>query len=134
MSIRHFLTLRSVNNTLSDTAVASNAGVQVGNYSHELRGLVQELLERNYQKRPCAAEILQRPIVQGEIRRMLLEEQAVQPSPATQRPCFDTADGGRNRSGSLYYGSKTVTGFPSVLFAESVRRPLLLHHCSRRTQ
>merc|ERR1719456_725144 len=49
----------------------------VGNYSHELRGLVQELLERNYQKRPCAAEILQHPIVQGEIRRMLLEEQAV---------------------------------------------------------
>merc|ERR1719160_2272506 len=29
------------------------------------------------QERPCAAEILQRPIVQGEIRRMLLEEQAV---------------------------------------------------------
>ena len=57
--------------------MCNNAGVQVGNYSHELRGLVQELLERNYQKRPCAAEILQRPIVQGEIRRMLLEEQAV---------------------------------------------------------
>lgn len=49
----------------------------VGNYSHELKGLVQELLERNYQKRPAAAEILQRPIVQAEIRRMLLEEQAV---------------------------------------------------------
>merc|ERR1719387_355672 len=49
----------------------------VGNYSNELKGLVQELLERNYQKRPAAAEILQRPIVQSEIRRMLLEEQAV---------------------------------------------------------
>merc|ERR1719261_1547818 len=49
----------------------------VGNFSNELKGLVQELLERNYQKRPAAAEILQRPIVQSEIRRMLLEEQAV---------------------------------------------------------
>jgi NIMA (never in mitosis gene a)-related kinase len=49
----------------------------VGNFSAELKGLVQELLERNYQKRPAAAEILQRPIVQSEIRRMLLEEQAV---------------------------------------------------------
>merc|ERR550514_1749074 len=49
----------------------------VGNFSSELKGLVQELLERNYQKRPAAAEILQRPIVQSEIRRMLLEEQAV---------------------------------------------------------
>merc|ERR1719247_3133481 len=48
-----------------------------GNFSNELKGLVQELLERNYQKRPAAAEILQRPIVQSEIRRMLLEEQAV---------------------------------------------------------
>merc|ERR1719174_2446463 len=49
----------------------------VGSYSSALKGLVQELLERNYQKRPAAAEILQRPIVQSEIRRMLLEEQAV---------------------------------------------------------
>merc|ERR1719420_1350760 len=49
----------------------------VGNYSNELKSLVQELLERNYQKRPAAAEIIQRPIVQSEIRRMLLEEQAV---------------------------------------------------------
>jgi NIMA (never in mitosis gene a)-related kinase len=55
----------------------------VGNFSNELKGLVQELLERNYQKRPAAAEILQRPIVQSEIRRMLLEEQAVRCSLAS---------------------------------------------------
>ena len=33
--------------------------------------------------RPAAAEILQRPIVQSEIRRMLLEEQAVRCSLAS---------------------------------------------------
>merc|ERR1719181_2586151 len=47
----------------------------VGNYSADLKSLVQELLERDYRSRPAAAEILQRPIVQSEIRRMLKEEQ-----------------------------------------------------------
>eukprot|EP00929_Paragymnodinium_shiwhaense_P115210 TRINITY_DN8393_c0_g1_i1.p1 TRINITY_DN8393_c0_g1~~TRINITY_DN8393_c0_g1_i1.p1 ORF type:complete len:436 (+),score=108.59 TRINITY_DN8393_c0_g1_i1:159-1466(+) len=45
-------------------------------YSSGLRQLGGDLLQRDGTLRPSAAEILQRPIVQQEIRRMLREEQA----------------------------------------------------------
>jgi len=44
-------------------------------FSQELRTLNCDLLHRDLNHRPSAAEILQRPIVQCEIRRMLREEQ-----------------------------------------------------------
>lgn len=45
-------------------------------YSPDLRQLCGDLLQREQQQRPAAPEILQRPVIQGEIRRMLREEQA----------------------------------------------------------
>mmetsp|Transcript_33803 Transcript_33803/g.78159 ORF Transcript_33803/g.78159 Transcript_33803/m.78159 type:complete len:376 (+) Transcript_33803:99-1226(+) len=45
-------------------------------YSQELRQLGGDLLHREQTQRPSAQEILQRPLVQHEIRRMLREEQA----------------------------------------------------------
>jgi len=45
------------------------------NYSGELRQLDVDLLHRDQSVRPSCPEILQRPIVQQEIRRMLREEQ-----------------------------------------------------------
>lgn len=45
-------------------------------FSTELRQLGRDLLHREESKRPSAAEILQRPIVQAEIRRMLSAEQS----------------------------------------------------------
>jgi len=47
-----------------------------GAYSAELRQLGGDLLHREQSQRPSAPEILQRPIVQQEIRHMLREEQA----------------------------------------------------------
>lgn len=47
-----------------------------GGYSEELRQLCGDLLHRDQSQRPTAQDILQRSLVQGEIRRMLLEEQA----------------------------------------------------------
>lgn len=45
-------------------------------YSSELRQLCSDLLHREQSQRPAAPEILQRPVIQMEIRRMLREEQA----------------------------------------------------------
>jgi len=45
-------------------------------YSSEMRQLCSDLLHRDNTQRPAAPEILQRPIIQAEIRRMLKEEQA----------------------------------------------------------
>jgi NIMA (never in mitosis gene a)-related kinase len=45
-------------------------------YSPELRQLCSDLLHREQSQRPLAPEILQRSVVQAEIRRMLREEQA----------------------------------------------------------
>lgn len=45
-------------------------------YSSELRQLCSDLLHREQSQRPAAPEILQRPVIQAEIRRMLREEQA----------------------------------------------------------
>merc|ERR1719453_1128729 len=45
-------------------------------YSSELRQLCADLLHREQQQRPTAPEILQKPVIQAEIRRMLREEQA----------------------------------------------------------
>jgi len=44
-------------------------------FSAELKQLCSDLLHREESQRPSAPEILQRPIVQNEIRRMLREEQ-----------------------------------------------------------
>eukprot|EP00916_Digyalum_oweni_P026006 GHVL01042809.1.p1 GENE.GHVL01042809.1~~GHVL01042809.1.p1 ORF type:complete len:427 (+),score=79.22 GHVL01042809.1:45-1325(+) len=43
-------------------------------YSSALRQLGQDLLNRDWRKRPSAADVLQREVVQLEIRRMLKEE------------------------------------------------------------
>mmetsp|Transcript_112887 Transcript_112887/g.319334 ORF Transcript_112887/g.319334 Transcript_112887/m.319334 type:complete len:428 (+) Transcript_112887:246-1529(+) len=56
------------------------------NYSAELKQLCGDLLHRDESQRPCAVEILQRPIVQNEIRRMLREEQAKGSEKATDEP------------------------------------------------
>lgn len=45
-------------------------------YSPELRQLCGDLLHREQTSRPSGQEILQRPLIQHEIRRMLREEQA----------------------------------------------------------
>jgi len=45
-------------------------------YSSELRQLCTDLLHREQSQRPAAPEILQRAVIQSEIRRMLREEQA----------------------------------------------------------
>jgi len=45
-------------------------------YSTDLRQLCTELLHREQSQRPAAPEILQRTVIQAEIRRMLREEQA----------------------------------------------------------
>eukprot|EP00439_Symbiodinium_sp_Y106_P022455 s3659_g2.t1 len=45
-------------------------------YSHDLRQLCGDLLHREQTQRPSAQEILQRPLIQYEIRRMLREDQA----------------------------------------------------------
>lgn len=42
-------------------------------YSDGLKGLLQELLEREPAKRPAAAEILKKPLVQEAVRKMLEE-------------------------------------------------------------
>mmetsp|Transcript_69247 Transcript_69247/g.122511 ORF Transcript_69247/g.122511 Transcript_69247/m.122511 type:complete len:427 (+) Transcript_69247:85-1365(+) len=47
-----------------------------GSYSPELRQLCGDLLAREQNSRPSAQEILQRPLIQHEIRRMLREEQS----------------------------------------------------------
>jgi len=44
------------------------------NFSPELRELCADMLQREARKRPTASDILQRPIIQGEIRKMLEEE------------------------------------------------------------
>lgn len=54
-------------------------------YSSDLRQLCGDLLNRDNTQRPSAAEILQRPIIQAEIRRMLREEQA-KSAPRDDRP------------------------------------------------
>jgi len=45
-------------------------------YSQDLRQLGGDLLHREQNSRPSAQELLQRPVIQTEIRRMLREEQA----------------------------------------------------------
>ncbi|KAF4656432.1 hypothetical protein FOL47_008914 [Perkinsus chesapeaki] len=50
-------------------------------YSPELRQLLRDCLNRDWTRRPTAAEIVGRGIVQGEIRRMLEEEEEEDGSP-----------------------------------------------------
>merc|ERR1719272_2905407 len=45
-------------------------------YSSDLRQLCTDLLNRDMQHRPAAPDILQKAVIQSEIRRMLREEQA----------------------------------------------------------
>lgn len=51
-----------------------------GRFSHDMRQLVADLLERDCRKRPPAEHILQRPIIQSEIRQMLKEHSDFQAS------------------------------------------------------
>lgn len=51
-----------------------------GSYSPDMRQLCGDLLHRDLNMRPTTADIVQKPIVQAEIRRMLREEQAKRPS------------------------------------------------------
>mmetsp|Transcript_105327 Transcript_105327/g.298122 ORF Transcript_105327/g.298122 Transcript_105327/m.298122 type:complete len:416 (-) Transcript_105327:59-1306(-) len=51
------------------------APVMPANYTQELRQLCGDLLSREQSQRPTAQDILQRTLIQGEIRRMLREEQ-----------------------------------------------------------
>merc|ERR1719420_487827 len=52
------------------------APVLPSTYSADLRQLCTDLLNREQSQRPAAPEILQRHVIQAEIRRMLREEQA----------------------------------------------------------
>jgi len=61
-----------------------------GSYSQDLRQLCGDLLHREQNSRPSAQEILQRPLVQHEIRRMLREEQ----SKGSARSSAPSATGG----------------------------------------
>lgn len=49
-------------------------------YSHDMRQLCCDLLHRDLNMRPSTGDIVQRPLVQAEIRRMLREEQAKRPA------------------------------------------------------
>lgn len=73
------------------------APVLPGHVSAELRQLCSDLLQREQNSRPSAPEIIQRPIVQAEIRRMLREEQAKK---AAKPPPPPAVDEGEPRRGS----------------------------------
>lgn len=53
--------------------------IPTGSYSAEIRRLCSEILQREPGRRPSAAQIASRPVLQAEIRRMLREEQARRP-------------------------------------------------------
>lgn len=58
-------------------------------YSSELRDICAAMLQNDPKKRPSAAELLQRPLVQKEIRAMLEEEKASkaqEPAPKQEAP------------------------------------------------
>lgn len=62
-------------------------------YSAELRQLGGDLLHREQSQRPSAQEILQRPLMQQEIRKMLREEQAKsRPTEAAPAPAPPTTE------------------------------------------
>lgn len=55
------------------------------NYSPELRALLKDLLERDAIKRPAAAEILKKPVIQDAVRKML-DEVKSEEDPAQDKP------------------------------------------------
>lgn len=67
-------------------------------YSQELKQLSGDLLHRDESQRPSASDILQRPIVQNEIRRMLREEQA---KGAKEVSCDYSGAGPRRMGGGM---------------------------------
>uniref|UniRef100_A0A0G4FQW6 non-specific serine/threonine protein kinase n=1 Tax=Chromera velia CCMP2878 TaxID=1169474 RepID=A0A0G4FQW6_9ALVE len=61
---------------LVDKIIKSPVPAIPSTYSPALRQLVADMLQKDWKKRPSAADILQRDIVQAEIKNMLAEEQA----------------------------------------------------------
>eukprot|EP00929_Paragymnodinium_shiwhaense_P037679 TRINITY_DN20035_c0_g1_i1.p1 TRINITY_DN20035_c0_g1~~TRINITY_DN20035_c0_g1_i1.p1 ORF type:complete len:586 (+),score=97.97 TRINITY_DN20035_c0_g1_i1:123-1880(+) len=60
-------------------------------YSPDLRALFRDLLRRDHVRRPSSSEVLQRPIIQGEISRMLKSENGQENVPPTlQRTAAST--------------------------------------------
>lgn len=70
------------------------------NYSAELRQLGGDLLHRDQNARPSAQEILQRPLIQQEIRRMLREEQSKGNTRASARSSSGPSDTSSEALGS----------------------------------
>jgi len=72
-------------------------------YSAELRQLCWDLLHRDQTQRPTASDIIQRPYVQEEIRRMLFEERAkvaAQSQPSNSGAVPPSSHGGGGGAGS----------------------------------
>jgi NIMA (never in mitosis gene a)-related kinase len=59
---------------LCDRITRTKAPNISGNFSASLKEMCSMMLDREARKRPSAADLLQRPIIQGEIRLMLEEE------------------------------------------------------------
>lgn len=70
-------------NQLVDRIVRSTLPRIPASYSRELGDLGAELLTRDARQRPSAGTILQRPIIQTEIKRMLAENKGSQPAGGT---------------------------------------------------
>lgn len=61
---------------LVDKIIKSPVPAVPSTYSSALRQLVADMLNKDWKKRPSAADILQRDIIQAEIKAMLAEEQS----------------------------------------------------------
>mmetsp|Transcript_10096 Transcript_10096/g.22265 ORF Transcript_10096/g.22265 Transcript_10096/m.22265 type:complete len:390 (+) Transcript_10096:1-1170(+) len=108
-------------------------------YSSELRAVASEMLNRDCKKRPSIADILQKPLIQCEIRRMLKEERTKRPprldgarAPGANIPrpaplprqvlkTVTNAAGGSQMDGKLLSDDGPICdGAPSELPAQSV--------------
>mmetsp|Transcript_37896 Transcript_37896/g.80514 ORF Transcript_37896/g.80514 Transcript_37896/m.80514 type:complete len:370 (+) Transcript_37896:102-1211(+) len=67
-------------------------------YSAELQKLSDDLLERNTTKRPTAVDILQRQLIQSEIKRMLADDRAARAGDGEVRSCGEATP--RRQAGS----------------------------------
>merc|ERR1719171_294351 len=88
-----------------------NAPSIPGNYSPELRQLCKEMLSRDPNKRPSAADILKKPIVQNVVKRMLEEVQ----------PGDGSADGAAPRRSSSEAGVGAPAAAPAAAPAPSAK-------------
>mmetsp|Transcript_6394 Transcript_6394/g.15833 ORF Transcript_6394/g.15833 Transcript_6394/m.15833 type:complete len:381 (-) Transcript_6394:240-1382(-) len=71
-------------------------------YSPELRALQKELLERDAAKRPAAAEILKKTLVQEAVRKMLEEVKKEEESTGSARPAASAPAKPSSSSGKNY--------------------------------